>query len=260
MFLNYEDLFIFMKIEDIKRMKGKEKISVLTCYDYSFAKIIDRKVDIILVGDSLGNVVLGYDKTKHVKMEDMIRHVEAVRRGAPNTFIVADLPYGSYDDKKGAVINARKLVKAGADAVKPEGKPEIVRMLVHNDIEVMGHIGHLPQSEVKAKVHREWNELLDSAKSLEEAGAFAVVLEMVQSEVAKKISKILSIPTIGIGAGKGCDGQVLVLYDLLGLYPDFEPKFARKYLNLKEGVSKAVKSYTKDVKAEKFPSKKEGFE
>lgn len=248
-----------ISVEDIRNMKGKTMIVVLTCYDYSFAKAIDGKVDIILVGDSLGNVILGYDKTKHVTMEDMIRHLSAVRRGAPNTFIVCDLPYGSYDNQKDAVINGRKLIKAGADAVKPEGNPKIVKALVVNGIEVMGHIGHLPQSATKAKVHREWNRLLDDAKALEEAGAFAVVLEMVQTDIAKKITGVLCIPTIGIGASKKCDGQVLVLYDLLGLYPDFSPKFVRKYLMLKEDVKQAVKLFSDDVKKGNFPSEKESF-
>ena len=243
----------------IKAMKNKEKISVLTCYDYSFAKAIDGKVDIILVGDSLGNVVLGYDKTKKVTMEDMIRHLSAVRRGAPHTFVVCDLPYGSYDNQKDAVINGRKLINAGADAVKPEGNSKIVKALVVNGIEVMGHIGHLPQSATKVKVHREWNKLLDEAKKLEEAGAFAIVLEMVQTDIAKKITDVVSVPTIGIGASNKCDGQVLVLYDLLGLYPDFSPKFARKYLTLKEDVKQAVKMFSDDVKKGEFPSSKESF-
>ncbi len=247
------------RVQELRDMKGKEKIAVLTCYDYSFAKALDGKVDIILVGDSLGNVVLGYDKTKHVTMEDMIRHLGAVRRGAPNTFIVCDLPYGSYDNKKDAVLNARKLVKAGVDAVKPEGKPEIVKVLVNNGIEVMGHIGHLPQTANKPKVHREWNKLLDDAKALEEAGAFTIVLEMVQIDIAKRITDAVTVPTIGIGASKDCDGQVLVIYDLLGLYPDFEPRFVRKYLTLKEDVKQAVKMYSDDVKKGDFPSKKESF-
>ena len=246
-------------VENIRNMKGKERISVLTCYDYSFARVIDGKVDIILVGDSLGNVVLGYEKTKHVTMQDMIRHLSAVRRGAPNTFIVCDLPYGSYLNVGDAIDNAKDLINAGADAVKPEGSAEIVKALIDNGTPVMGHVGHLPQSEGKARVHREWNKLLDESKAIEEAGAFAIVLEMVQSEIAKQITNVITVPTIGIGAGKKCDGQVLVLYDLLGLYPDFEPKFARKYMDLKEQVKKAIKMYSDDVKKGDFPSEKESF-
>jgi 3-methyl-2-oxobutanoate hydroxymethyltransferase len=247
--------------QDIKAMKGKEKISVLTCYDYSFAKAVSDDVDILLVGDSLGNVILGYERTRKVEMSDVLRHIEAVRRGAPNTFIVADLPYGSYNNKGDAIENAKKLIEYGADAVKPEGKPEIVKTLVQEGIEVMGHVGLLPQSAEKLGVVREdQNEIINQAKEIVKAGAFTVVVESVPKKLAKIITDHIDIPTIGIGAGKECDGQVLVLYDMIGLYPDFEPKFVRKYLNLKEEVKKAVKAYSEDVKKGDFPSDEESFD
>ncbi len=169
---------------ELKSMKGKEKISVLTCYDYSFAKAIDGAVDIILVGDSLGNVILGYERTRKVKMEDMKRHLEAVHRGAPETFIVADLPFGSYDNKGDAIENAKRLIDAGADAVKPEARPEIVKALVDEGINVMGHVGLLPQSAEKmgmvGRADEEADRIVEEAKRIEEAGAFSLVVESVQ--------------------------------------------------------------------------------
>jgi 3-methyl-2-oxobutanoate hydroxymethyltransferase len=242
-------------------MKGKEKISVLTCYDYSFAKAIDGAVDIILVGDSLGNVILGYERTRKVKIEDMRRHVGAVRRGAPSTFIVVDLPFGSYDNKGDAIENAKRLIDAGADAVKPEARPEIVKALVDEGIDVMGHVGLLPQSAEKlsmvGRADEEAERIIEEAKRIEEAGAFSLVIESVPSSLAEKITGAVGIPTIGIGAGNKCDGQVLVIYDILGLFPDFEPKFVRKYMNLKEDVKKAVSDYSKDVKDGSFPGENE---
>ncbi|MBD3163741.1 3-methyl-2-oxobutanoate hydroxymethyltransferase [Candidatus Woesearchaeota archaeon] len=238
-------------VKDIKAMKGREKIAVLTCYDYSFAKAMDGNVDIILVGDSLANVVLGYDRTRYATMQDMIRHLSAVRKGAPETFIVCDMPYGSYENEAEAVINAKKLMKAGADAVKPEGRADIIRALADNRINVVGHIGYLPQTQ-KVKLHKE-EGLIDEAKKAEKAGAFSIILEMVDKKLAEDISNSIKIPTIGIGSGKYCDGQVLVLYDLIGLYPDFEPKFARKYMNLKEDARKAAAQYSEDIKKGSFP-------
>jgi 3-methyl-2-oxobutanoate hydroxymethyltransferase len=264
--INIKEYSLAMKksASDILRMKGKEKISVLTCYDYSFARAFDGNVDIILVGDSLGNVVLGYDRTKNVTMEDMIRHVSAVARGAPNTFIVADLPYKSFDNEKDAVANAKKLISAGADAVKPEGRPEIVKALTKNKINVMGHLGLLPQSAEKLGVvgreNEEAEKITREAAEIEKGGAFSIVLESIPSKLAGKITKKLKIPTIGIGAGKDCDGQVLVSYDMLGLFPDFKPKFVRKYLSLKEDIKKAVLQYSKDVKQGDFPDEKESFD
>jgi len=246
-------------VKEIKEMK--EKVSVITCYDYSFAKAIDGQVDMILVGDSIGNVVLGYERTSKVEMEDMIRHLRAVRKGAPDTFIVCDLPHGSYEDENEAISNAKKLIQEGADAVKPEGKPNIVKALVDNNIEVMAHLGLLPQTAEKfslvGKEEKEAEELFKEVRLVEEAGAFSVVLESVPGDLAEKITDEISIPTIGIGAGNKCSGQVLVLYDLLGLFPDFTPKFVRQYANLKEVVKKAVQNYSKDVKSGDFHSENE---
>lgn len=244
----------------IKSMKGKEAIVVLTCYGYPMAKVLEEAgIDIILVGDSLGNVVLGYDSTKEVTMADMMRHVGAVRRGAVSSFIVADMPYNSDNIKEVAIRNANLLVDAGADAVKIEGKPDICKFLVQNGIAVMGHIGHLPQTAEKPVVHREFEDLLKQAEALQAAGAFAVVLEMVQSEAARKITDFLDIPTIGIGAGPYCDGQVLVINDMLGMYEDFKPRFVKRYANINDGIRKAVKEYKKEVKRGEFPSEEYSF-
>ena len=251
---------ISMDIAKIKSMKGKEAIVVLTCYGYPMAKVLEEEgVDIILVGDSLGNVVLGYESTKEVTMQDMIRHTGAVRRGAVTSFIVADMPYKSDETNEMALKNANLLIDNGADAVKVEGKPEIVKFLVQNRIAVIGHIGHLPQTAEKPVVHRDFNELLKKAEVLQNAGAFAIVLEMVQSEVAQKITDFLSIPTIGIGAGPYCDGQVLVINDMLGMFEDFKPKFVKKYAKVNQDIRNAVKEYKKDVKKGDFPSEEYSF-
>jgi len=249
-----------MDAKTIKSMKGKEKVVVLTAYDCCFAKILDdANVDIILVGDSLGNVVLGYDTTKEVTMQDMKRHVQAVRNGAQEAFIVADMPYGSDETPVKALENARILLGSGADVVKVEGKPDIVEYLVDNEIEVMGHIGHLPQTAEKPVVHKDADVLVKEAKALEEAGAFSVVLELVKADVAKEVTKKVKIPTIGIGAGKDCDGQVLVINDMLGLYDKFKPKFAKRYAELGLVAKKAVKEYVNEVKKKKFPSDEFSF-
>jgi len=246
-----------MDIQKIKSMKGKEKIAVLTAYDYCFSNILDGVVDIILVGDSLGNVVLGYDSTKHVTMTDMIRHTKAVRNGAEDAFIVADMPYGSDSEEK-VVENAKLLLDVGADAVKIEGKSSIVDILVKNGINVMGHIGHLPQTALKPEVHSDGG-LLDQAIALEKAGCFAIVLEMVKADVAKEITNSLSVPTMGIGAGKDCDGQVLVLNDMLGLFEKFKPKFVKRYASLGADAKKAVSEYVKEVKSGEFPGEEQSF-
>lgn len=241
-------------------MKGNEAIVVLTCYGYPMAKILEEMgIDIILVGDSLGNVVLGYDTTKEVTMEDMIRHTGAVRRGAVSSFIVADMPYKSDETKELAVKNANLLIDAGADAVKIEGKPEICKFLVENRIAVMGHIGHLPQTAERPIVHRNFEEILKQAESLQAAGVFAIVLEMVQSDVVRKITDFLEIPTIGIGAGPYCDGQVLVINDMLGMYDDFKPKFVKRYAKINDEIRKAVKLYKKEVKKREFPGEEYSF-
>ncbi|MBW2981040.1 3-methyl-2-oxobutanoate hydroxymethyltransferase [Candidatus Woesearchaeota archaeon] len=250
-------------IGNMKSTKGKEKITVLTAYDYSAARIIDEAgVDIILVGDSLGNVVLGYESTKEVTMEDMLRHTGAVARGAKDCLIVADMPYNSDETMGLAVKNAKLLIKAGAHAVKIEGKPEIAEALVKENIIVMGHVGLLPQTAEEMKVQGKDEEsagnILNDAIALEKAGCFAIVLECVPEDLAKKITETVKIPTIGIGSGPYCDGQVLVSNDMLGLF-DKTPKFVRKYANLKDEIKKAVEEYCKDVKEGNFPSDKECF-
>ena len=261
MFINLWLLYRIMKtIEQIKEMKGKEKIVMLTAYDYCFAKIMDNLVDIILVGDSLGNVVLGYKTTRAVKMQDMLRAVSAVARGSRHTMIVADMPYGA---DKNALKNAQRLLKAGADAVKIEGKVDIVAKLVKASIPVMAHIGFLPQTEKRFRVvgkGKEAKRLIKDAIKFEDVGAFAIVLECIPVKVAKVITSKLKIPTIGIGAGPYCDGQVLVSYDLVGLFTDFKPRFVKRYTNLSEIIKKAIIKFRADVKAGKFPKKEHSFE
>lgn len=250
--------------EKIKSMKGKEKITMLTAYDYSAAKYMDSEgIDIILVGDSLGMVVLGYENTLSVTMNDMIRHTGAVARGAKNAVIVGDMPANSYNDKETALSNAEAFIKSGADTVKIENKPEIARFLVDNKIEVMGHIGLTPQTctdfKVQGKTEEAANKLINLAKELEEAGCYALVLECVPMQLAKKITESISIPTIGIGAGPYCDGQVLVVNDMLGIYDGFSPKFVKKYADLGNEMKAAFKNYINDVKEGKFPEDRHSF-
>ncbi len=249
-----------MNTAKIKSMKGKEAIVTLTCYGYPMARVLEEVgIDIILVGDSLGNVVLGYDSTKEVTINDMLRHTGAVRRGAISSFIVSDMPYKSDETIDLAIKNSNLLMDAGADAVKIEGKPDICKALVQNGIAVMGHIGHLPQTAEKPIVHKDKDKLLEQAKSLEQAGCFAIVLEMVQTDIAKEITDSLKIPTIGIGAGPYCDGQVLVINDMLGMYEDFKPKFVKKYAHISDAIRRAVKEYKKEVKKGEFPSDEYSF-
>jgi len=239
-------------------MKSREKISVLTCYDYCTAKILDEAgIDILLVGDSLGMVVLGYKSTREVTMQDMIRHTKAVSNGTKKSFIVGDMPYNSDMTPEFALKNAKSLISAGADAVKIEGKPEIAAYLVKNQINVMGHVGLLPQTAESFSIHgkdkKSAIEISDMSHALEKAGCFAIVIESIPAELARQITEKLKIPTIGIGAGKFCDGQVLVINDMLGLYPDFKPKFVRQYADLSSEIKKAVKKYSKEIKNGEFP-------
>ncbi|MBI2523359.1 3-methyl-2-oxobutanoate hydroxymethyltransferase [Candidatus Woesearchaeota archaeon] len=250
--------------EKIKSMKGKEKIAVLTAYDYSAAKAMDEcGVDIILIGDSLGMVVLGYENTLSVTMEDMMRHTGAVARGAKNALIAADMPANSYNDNEMAALNAEALIKSGADTIKIENEPEIAKFLVDNKIDVMGHIGLTPQTATNFKVQGKDKETADKlirlAKELEKAGCYSIVLECVPVELAKKITESVSIPTIGIGAGPYCDGQVLVSNDMLGLYDRLSPKFVKKYADLGKVMKTAFDNYIKDVKKGKFPEDKQSF-
>jgi 3-methyl-2-oxobutanoate hydroxymethyltransferase len=236
-----------------------QKISMLTAYDYPFARILDDAgVDLILVGDSLGNVALGYRDTLPVTMTDMLVHTRAVGKAVKRAMVVADMPFGSFQkDPKDALSNAIKLVKAGAEAVKIEGAEYIpaINKIIRAGIPVMGHVGFTPQAvnelggyRVQGRGKRDEGRIIKEAKALEKAGCFAVVLEMVVPELAKKISRALKVPTIGIGSGPHCDGQVLVTNDLLGL-GDWCPSFAKPKIDLKKMVSRAVKSYIAEIRA-----------
>ena len=250
-------------VEKIKSMKGKERIAMLTGYDYFTSKMEDDAgVDIILIGDSLGMVVLGYENTLSVTMEDMLRHTAAVARGCKNALIVADLPVGTFDNNEDAALNAEALMKVGADAVKIENKPEIAKFLVENNIPVMGHIGLTPQTKefkVQGKDEKTANEIFDLAKRCDESGCFSLVLECIPRGLAKKIMETIKIPTIGIGAGPDCDGQVLVCNDMLGLYDKLSPKFAKRYNELGIEMKKAFEIYIKEVKEGKFPEDRHSF-
>jgi 3-methyl-2-oxobutanoate hydroxymethyltransferase len=250
-----------------------ERLVCLTAYDYPTARIVDEAgTDVILVGDSLGNVVLGYDSTVPVSLEEMVAHTRSVRRGVTRALLVADMPYGSYhtgaDD---AVRAALRLIKeGGAEAVKLEGgrsRLEVVRRLVNEEIPVMGHIGLTPQSlnklgsyRLQGKTASAARALIEDARLLEEAGAFAVVLEVVPHEIARLVTEALKIPTIGIGAGEGCDAQILVLHDMLGMsFSRTRPRFVREYANLRETMTEAISRYAEDVRAGVFPSLDESY-
>ncbi len=255
----------------ISKKKSGKKISVVTAYDYTIASLCDRaEVDILLVGDSGGMVMLGYDNTIPVTMEQMELFTQAVSRARQNALIVGDLPFMSYQSNiSDAIANSGRLIKAGADTVKLEGGSEMtgtVKAIVETGIPVMGHIGLQPQTSmlsqgyrVQGKTVEEATKLIDDAKALEEAGVFSIALEMISHEVAKIISDSVSVPTIGIGSGKCCDGQVLVIHDMLGMYDKLKPKFVKRYLSLSEDITKAVKAYRKDVELGKFPSKENWF-
>ncbi len=258
-------------VRDILSMKNSKKITVLTAYDYTTAQLCDKAgIDILLVGDSGGMVMLGYENTIPVTMEQMCFFTEAVARGRQNAMVVADLPFMSYQASKSqAIENSGRLIKAGADAVKLEGGLEVkdtVRAIVEVGIPVMGHIGFQPQTtalqegyKVQARTRDAALKLIESAKALEEAGAFSIALEMVTKEVSKIISNSIHIPTIGIGSGPDCDGQVLVFHDVLGLYEKIKPKFAKRYLELSGEIVKAVESYKNDIVSGKFPTNEHSF-
>ena len=252
-------------VNDIIQMKSREKITVLTGYDSTMTTLCD-KVDVILVGDSAGMVMLGYDDTRDVTMDDMIRFTTAVKNAKTNSLIVTDLPINSYENEDSAITNSKRLVEAGAHAVKLEGGKEIgkiIKAVVDSGIPVMGHLGLLPQTaekySVQAKKSEDAVDLLQDAKKLEESGVFSIVFEMVTSDVAKIITKSVKVPTIGIGSGINCDGQVLVVHDMLGMFEKIKPKFAKRYLNLSEEIRNAINSYVKDVKEEKFPGQEHTF-
>lgn len=259
-------------VPDFFRMKEtKDKISMLTAYDYPSARWAEEaNVDMILVGDSLGMVVLGYDSTVPVTMEDMLHHAKAVRRGAPQTFVVLDMPFMSYPLVDLALSNAGRLIKeGGADAIKLEGGENyapLIKTLVRAGIPVVGHIGLTPQTatqlggfKVQGRDLESAKQLLRDAKALEEAGVMAIVLEAIPGEVAKRITQEIMIPTIGIGAGKECDGQVLVFHDLLGMFDRFKPKFVKAYADLKTPAVHAIRQYIEEVKQQNFPSSEHEF-
>jgi len=259
-------------ILDLGRMKAEgAKIVMITAYDALFARIFDDAgVDVILVGDSLGMVVLGHPDTLNVTMEDMVRHTEAAARGRKRAFLMADMPFLSYQASTAeAVRNAGRLLQAGAEAVKLEGGrnvAETIRAIASADIPVMGHIGLTPQSihrmggyRVQGKTDPQRERLLDDAAAVQEAGAFSVVLEGIPAALAGEITRTLSIPTIGIGAGVVCDGQVLVMQDLLGLFDEFRPKFVKRFGELRKPVEDAVGAYAAAVRDGSFPGKEHSF-
>jgi len=259
-------------VQDIINMKKDEKkISVITSYDYSLALLCDKAgMDILLVGDSAGMVMLGYENTIPVTMDQMCMFTEAVSRARQNSLLVADLPFMSYqasiDD---AIKNSGRLIKAGADAVKLEGgtpMAETISAIVDIGIPVMGHIGLQPQTtmlsegyKVQGRTKDAALKLINDAKELEEAGVFSIALEMVSHEVAEIISETISVPTIGIGSGVGCNGQVLVVHDLLGMYDKLKPKFVRRYMNLSEDIVKALENYKNDIELGTFPAQENWF-
>ncbi|MCF6408208.1 3-methyl-2-oxobutanoate hydroxymethyltransferase [Pseudalkalibacillus salsuginis] len=261
------------RISDFKKMKEQdEKIVMLTSYDYPSAQIAEQaNIDLILVGDSLGMVVLGYESTIPVTMEDMIHHTKAVKRGASETFVVTDMPFMSYHTSTAdALKNAARLMQeASADAVKVEGAGEVIEVisrLTGAGVPVMGHLGLTPQSvavlggyKVQGKDAKAAEKLIGDAFAIEEAGAFALVLECVPRQLAELVSKRLSIPTIGIGAGIGTDGQVLVYHDLIGYGSHRPPKFVKQYTNVSGQIGFSIKNYVEDVKERKFPEEKHTF-
>lgn len=247
-----------------------EKVVMMTAYDYRQARLVDEAgIDIILVGDSLAMVVLGHDDTLAVTVDEMLHHVKAVRRGTERALVVADMPYGSYHrGRKQAVKNALRFIReGGAQAVKIEGpRPEVVRALVEAEIPVMAHLGLTPQSvhkfggyKVQGRGEEAAAQLLRDARELEEAGAFSLVLECVPSDLASEVTAEVTIPTIGIGAGPGCDGQVLVYHDILGMEDRIAPKFVRRYAELGGEIRGAMERYADDVRAGRFPSQDESF-
>ena len=259
-------------VQDILTMKKeKKKISVITSYDYTLASLCDRAgIDVLLVGDSAGMVMLGYENTIPVTMDQMCMFTEAVSRARKNSLLVSDLPFMSYQASiEDAINNSGRLIKAGADAVKLEGgsvMAETISEIVDVGIPVMGHIGLQPQTtmlsegyKVQGKTKDSAMKLIDDAKELEDAGVFSIALEMVSHEVAEIISETISIPTIGIGSGVGCDGQVLVVQDLLGMYDKIKPKFAKRYMNLSEDIVNSLENYKKDVESGIFPAQENWF-
>jgi len=257
----------------LQRMKALDrKIAMLTAYDYSFARLFDNAgVDVILVGDSASNVMAGHDSTIPITLDQMIYHAQCVVRGINRSLVVVDLPFGYYQSNSDiALASAIRIMKeTGGHSIKLEGGEEVaesISRIVKAGIPVMGHLGLTPQSiykfgtySVRAKEEDEANKLRSDAKALEEAGCFAIVLEKIPAQLAKEVTESLSIPTIGIGAGGYCSGQVLVMHDMLGINTEFKPRFLRRYLNLDEQITGAVQHYIEDVKSGSFPNEEESY-
>lgn len=257
----------------LQEMKSRgEKISMLTAYDFSMAGIVDGAgVDIILVGDSASNVMAGHETTLPITLDQMIYHASSVVRGVKRAFVVVDIPFGSYQGNSSEALRSaiRIMKESGAHAVKVEGGSEIkesITRILSAGVPVMGHLGLTPQSiykfgtyTVRAKEEEEALKLIEDAKTLEETGCFALVLEKIPAKLAKKVAETVSIPVIGIGAGGDVDGQVLVLHDLLGITQEFKPRFLRQYADLRTTMTKAVQDYIEDVKAKDFPNKSESY-
>lgn len=251
--------------EKIRQKKGREKIVMLTAYDFQMAKILDKVgIDLILVGDSSGMVVQGYSDTKSVTMTDMIYHAKAVARGAKNTPIIGDMPINSCNTIEDGLRNAERFLEAGAHGVKTEGnKTEVIRALLSREIPVMGHVGMLPQIaeayRVKGKKPEEAEQILRDAQDLDKLGAFSIVLECIPESLAGKITETVKAPTIGIGAGKNCDGQVLVVNDMLGLDESFKPKYVKTYANLNKIITEAVAKFREEVSTGKYPDEEHTY-
>ena len=254
----------------IRKKRAGERIVCLTAYDAPMARFLDEAgVDLILVGDSLGMVLLGYPSTRFVTMDEMIHHTKAVRRGVKKAVLIGDMPFRSYRTPKEALANAKRFLNAGCDGVKLEGGQSIasiIRYLRNHHVPVQGHLGLLPQSvklgqpyRLQANTLGEAKRLLEEAKLLEDLGVFSLILECVPQEVAKAVTERLRIPTIGIASGSHCNGQILVLNDLLGLTPNFSPRFVKRYADLSGSIQKALLRFRRDVRAGRFPSKSHAF-
>ena len=255
------------KIKKILKKKNKSKIVCLTSYSKNFAEEIDKHVDIILVGDSLGSVLYNYSTTRKVTLDEMINHSKSVRLGIKKSLMVVDMPYKTYDTKKSALKNARKIIKeTKCDAVKLEGGKKIinqVKLLIKNKIPVMGHLGLLPQStkgkfKSKGKTTKEINQLIQDAVLLQKIGVFAIVLECIKTPIAKQITRNLKIPTIGIGSSVNCDGQVLVTDDLIGLNTT-KIKFVKKFIDVKKYINTGLRKFASEVRSKKYPTKKHSY-
>jgi 3-methyl-2-oxobutanoate hydroxymethyltransferase len=250
---------------NIEKIKKKEKIVMLTAYDYQTAKLMDEVgIDIILVGDSLSMVVLGHKDTKNITMQEMIHHTKAVVNGVKNSLVIGDMPIHTYDNVDDALANAKKFLEAGTNGVKIEGyKPDVIKALLEERIPVMGHLGLLPQTAekyvVKGKEESEAKRIYDDALTLDKLGVFSIVLECIPESLAKNITENVKVPTIGIGAGKYCRGQVLVINDLLGMDDSFKPKHVKRYADLSKTIKNAISKFKEEVLEGKFPDDEHTF-